>query len=99
MIVPRLSGEMYPHSASTTDATSMRPTCTPVPTIALSSISPCSGGRNTSACTIFHPLSSVSTSSASSVGSYALSGGVASTRLYRAKSWKMVRTTMKATMP
>mmetsp|Transcript_31073 Transcript_31073/g.53148 ORF Transcript_31073/g.53148 Transcript_31073/m.53148 type:complete len:208 (-) Transcript_31073:543-1166(-) len=82
---PRLAGERKPSTAKTIVMTPMLRHCTPVPTSTESIIGYC-GGRKTSPCTSFQPVSS-STSS------------VASAWLYRLKSRWRVRIMIIATMP
>ena len=61
---PRLAGERSPMRAKLRVAKVMRPSCTPVPTMTANSMGAVCGGRNTSACTSFHPLSSLASSRA-----------------------------------
>merc|ERR1719399_1036235 len=82
---PRLAGERKPSTAKTIVITAIEKVCTPVPT-RTESIMGARGGRKTSPCTSFQPVSS-STSSAASMA------------LYRLKSRCSVRIMIIATMP
>lgn len=76
---PRLAGERKPRAAKTSTATAITTSWVPVPTMLESRIGIVEGGRNTSACTSFHPVSSRSSSSSSAVGTrlYLGTGGLA----------------------
>lgn len=59
---PRLAGESRPSRAKDRVAKHMQKSCTPVPTNTLKSMGLVAGGRNTSPCTSFQPLSSLASS-------------------------------------
>mmetsp|Transcript_13388 Transcript_13388/g.56211 ORF Transcript_13388/g.56211 Transcript_13388/m.56211 type:complete len:288 (+) Transcript_13388:1806-2669(+) len=82
---PRFAGLRKPRSANTSVTANMHATCAPVPTSALSR-SKSLGGRNTSPCTNFQPLSSAASSAVSS-------------SLYLVMSRRSVRSMMSATIP
>jgi len=58
---PRLAGDKKPSSANTSVMVDMEMTCTPLPT-STESMSGCDGGRKTSPCTSFQPVSSCASS-------------------------------------
>jgi hypothetical protein len=82
---PRLAGDRKPSTAKHIVMDAMPSSCTPVPA-AHASVPASAGGRKTSPCTIFHPLSSAASSTLSS-------------SLYWLMSRRSVRTMIMATMP
>jgi len=69
MIEPRLAGDRKPMAANRISRKVQMISCMPVPASTQKSMGKSTGGRNTSACTSFQPLSSLSSAFSSSVGS------------------------------
>ena len=71
MIEPRFAGLKNPTAAKTMRKNAQKTSCMPVPTMTQKNMGMSVGGRKTSACTSFHPVSSRSSCFSSSVSTCA----------------------------